>query len=149
MTEDDIRRYFAADPAVRIQIASADDGSPPLAWGDTFCFVVDGHGEAKKMPFATLVSKDYPGFDEASQLDRGGRFRLNLDLGKDRFGQLFGFAPREFAAHRDRFDYSQADRLFPHPAYGANGWASVINPGEGTREALTELMAFALRRAKG
>lgn len=149
MTQDQIRRYFAADPAVRIQIACAEDGSPQLAWGDSLCFVVDDQGRKKKMPFATIVTKDYPGFDDASQLDRGGRFRLNLDLGKDRFGQLFGFAPREFAARRDRFDFSEADRLFPHPAYGANGWASVIDPGQRAGAALAELMAFALQRAKG
>jgi len=146
MTQDDIRQYFAADPAVRIQIACAEDGSPALAWGDTFCYAVDADGEAKKMPFATIVTKDYAGFDEESQLG-GDLFRLNLDVGKQAFERLFGFAPRELAARRAEFDFAETDRLFPHPVYGANGWVSAINPGERTREALGELMALALQRA--
>jgi uncharacterized protein DUF6194 len=147
MTQDDIRAFFAADPAVHIQIAAPGDGSPEAAWGDTFVYVRDEGGAPKKMPFATIVTKDYAGFDAWSKLDRGGLFRLNLDVGREVFAGLFGFAPKELAQHRDRYDFAAIDRLFPHPAYGAQGWVSVINPASASQEQVEALMRGALGRA--
>lgn len=147
MNQDDIRRYLGAHPAVRIQIAAAGDGSPEIAWGDTFFTVVDAGGEARKMPFATLVIKDYPGFDSDSRLDRGGLFRLSLDLGKTQFEALFGFAPKELEQRRGEFDFTATNRLFPHPLYGAHGWASIINPEGAQQDMLQTLLDLALSRA--
>lgn len=124
MTQDEIRAFFAADSRVQIQIAQSNDGSPEVAWGDSFISIA-----GKKMPFATLVTKDYPGFDEASRLGPG-RFRLNLDLGVKPDGQ----------AH----DFTAENRPFPHPVYGAQGWVSIINP---TRAVALALMQAALVRA--
>jgi len=133
VTQDEIRTLFAADPTVHVQLAAQGDGSPELAWGDTFCFTRDAHGAPRKMPFATIVIKDYPGFDDASQLNRGGLFRLNIELAPDAFAELFGFAPRDCAEHQARFDATAIDRWFPHPAYGTHGWASIINPSDASR----------------
>ncbi len=147
MKQDDIRSFFAAHPAVHIQIAGPHDGSPQVAWGDSFVYVRDASGSPKKMPFATIVTKDYAGFDVESRLDREGLFRLNLDVGRETFLSLFGFAPKDFAAHRDQYDFAALDRLFPHPVYGEQGWASVINPAAASTEQTESLMARALERA--
>ena len=101
------------------------------------------------MPFATIVIKDYVGFDIASQLDRGGLFRLNIEVGKQKFEELFGFAPKALDAHRDAFDFTALDRLFPHPLYGSHGWASIINPADASRDAVLALLDFSLARALG
>ncbi|WP_223619058.1 DUF6194 family protein [Lysobacter sp. ESA13C] len=146
MTQDEIRRYLAANGSVRIQVAAREDGSPEMAWGDTFCFAVGADGQAKKMPFVTIVTKDYAGFDEESRLDRG-LYRVNLDVGKAKFEALFGFAPRDLADRRGDFDFAAVDTLIPHPTYGANGWVSIVEPGERSRNALEELLAFAIHRA--
>jgi hypothetical protein len=98
------------------------------------------------MPFVTIVTKDYRGFDEESRLDRG-LYRVNLDVGKARFEELFGFGPRELADRRSDFDFAAVDTLIPHPAYGANGWVSIVEPGERSQNALEQLLAFAIRRA--
>jgi len=148
MTQDEIRAFFAADPQVHIQIAARGDGSPEVAWGDSFISARGEDGVPKKMPFATIVTKDYPGFDEESKLDRGF-FRLNLDVGRERFETLFGFAPKDLASQKGRFDFAAIDRLFPHPVYGTQAWVSVINPGRASREAVEMLMRFALGRAVG
>lgn len=124
MTQDDIRAFFAADSRVELQVAQPNDGSPQVAWGDSFISIA-----GKKMPFATIVTKDYPGFDEDSQLGPG-RFRLNLDLGATPDGQLH--------------DFTVENRPFPHPVYGAQGWVCVINP---TRAVALPLMQAALVRA--
>lgn len=149
MTQDEIRALFAADPRVHIQIAAPDDGSPAIAWGDTFVFVTDETGAAKKMPFATIVTKDYTGFDVESNLDREGLFRLNLDVGRDVFRTLFGFAPKELGQHRERFDFAALDRVFPHPVYGEQAWVSVIEPASSSRAQVESLMQHALARALG
>ncbi|RDZ28762.1 DUF6194 family protein [Lysobacter silvisoli] len=147
MTQDEIRAYLADHAAVRIQIAGPDDGSPELAWGDTFVYALDADGQARKMPFATIVIKDYDGFDTQSQLNRGGLYRVNLDIGKELFEESFGFAPREFDSHRDQFDFAELDQFFPHPVYGANGWISIIQPGTTTRATLEMLLDAAIARS--
>lgn len=149
MTQDDIRAHLGANAAVRIQIAASGDGSPEIAWGDTFFYVLDRNSEPKKMPFATIVVKDYPGFDTDSQLDRGRLFRVNIEVGKDKFEALFGFKPKELDEHRAALDVTAIDGLFPHPTYGVHGWVSVINPGEQTRDTVVALLDFALNRAIG
>lgn len=146
MTQDEIRALFAAHEAVHIQIAGAGDGSPELAWGDTFVSVRRENGVPNRMPFATLVTKDYTGFDVESQLDRGGLFRLNLDVGRDTFTALFGLDPKKLAQHRGDFDFAALDRLFPHPVYGEQAWVSVINPAA-SKQQTQSLMALALERA--
>lgn len=147
MTQDDIRSFFTEHPRVHIQIAAPGDGSPEIAWGDTFVFVRDASGAPKTMPFATIVTKDYPGFDVESKLDRDGVFRLNLDVGRETFTALFGFAPKELAQHRDRFDFAALDRIIPHPAYGEQAWVSVIVPASASSAQTASLMRHALDRA--
>lgn len=146
MTQDEIRRYLAANGSVRIQVAAREDGSPEMAWSDTFCFAVGADGQAKKMPFVTIVTKDYVGFDEESRLDRG-LYRVNLDVGKAKFEALFGFAPRDLADRRGDFDFAAVDTLIPHPAYGANGWVSIVEPGKRSDDKLKGLLDFAIHRA--
>jgi hypothetical protein len=147
MTQDDIRAFFAAHATVHVQIAAPGDGSPEIAWGDTFVYLRLADGTPKKMPFATIVTKDYTGFDVESRLDRGNLFRLNLDVGKQAFQDLFGFAPRDLAQHRATFDFGALDRVFPHPTYGEQAWVSVINPGDESRETVAALLRVALDRA--
>lgn len=149
MTQDDIRHYLDAHAAVHLMISTPGDGSPEIAWGDSFFFVRGDDGEPGKMPFATIVTKDYTGFDSDSRLDRGGLYRLNIEVGKDKFEELFGFRPRELDQHRSRFDFTAVDRLFPHPLYGPNGWASIINPASASEAAVKALLDFSLSRALG
>jgi hypothetical protein len=40
-------------------------------------------GPDRMRPFATIVLRDMAGFDEDSNLDRQGVFRLNIDLGRE------------------------------------------------------------------
>lgn len=149
LTQDDIRNYLGAQPGVEVQIAGPGDGSPEIAWGDTFFSLRKPDGALSKMPFATIVTKDYTGFDEASRLDRGGLFRLNLDVGKEKFAELFGFAPAEFGANQTAFDFAVLDRLMPHPIYAPQGWASIIAPSDDARELVHALLDFTLSRARG
>ena len=72
--------------------AGEESGTPEGSWGDWgdwFFFAGADH----RMPFATIVEHDTPGFDEDSHLDRPGAFRLNIDVGREEFAREFGFPP--------------------------------------------------------
>lgn len=147
MTQDEIRERFASNSSVFIQIANSGDGSPEIAWGDTFFYVRDNSGEPKKMPFTTIVTKDYTGFDSESNLNRGGLYRLNIEIGKEKFEDLFGFKTNEFEDNRSRFNFSSLNQLFPHPLYGSNGWVSIVNPDADSAAKVNNLLDFSLERA--
>jgi hypothetical protein len=146
-TEAEIVAAIAALPGVVAMTASRESGAPEVAWGDTFFFHdPDGDGD-RRFPFATLVTKDYPGFDEQSQLNRPGIHRVNVHAGSERFTELLGFSPREFDRHRQEFDFAEPDRFLPHPVYGGQGWVAVVAPGPRTWDALLQLTEHARRQA--
>ena len=117
-------RFASGLPSVVVQTADEDSGAPEIAWGDTFIY----HEADRKMPFATIVVKDYPGFDTASNLDRPGVFRVNAGVGRERYEELFGHPPAAYAEHAGEYDYTALDRLIPHPVYAVQGWVSILNP---------------------
>ncbi len=130
-------------PGVEQVVASEENGSPEGAWGDRFFHV----GADRRQPFATIVEHDVPGFDEASQLDRPGVFRLNLDLGRTEFERRFGFPPKDFEEHRHEFDFARLDTVVPHPGYALYGFASVVMPGPHLLPEVDQLLAVAHARA--
>ena len=131
----------SALPGSVVVLASEENGAPEVSWGDLFFFYdPEGRGEpARKFPFATIVTKDYGNFDNASQLDRKGVFRLNIDVGPDVFDSLF---PPGTGVD----DASQLDILMPHPVYATYHWVSVLNPTKQTFETVKPLLAEAHSR---
>jgi hypothetical protein len=143
--------FTETDLAARIQLIGPDvthlladeaSGAPRGAWGDWFFYAA---GDQQR-PFATIVSHDVPGFDEESDLGRPGVFRLNIGIGRAEFEREFGFWPKDLADHRARFDFAAADTLFPHPAYGGQGWASMLNPTAGQWAGLERLLVPAYQQ---
>jgi Family of unknown function (DUF6194) len=133
MDQDQIRRYVTDSFAdVDVQVAEPGDGSPEIAWGDTF-FI--HHEDKQRFPFATIVTKDYTGFDEQSDLDRPDVFRLNIGLSKLTFDRLFGAGGEH--------DFTALDVLMPHPVYGVNRFVCVLNPSDETFETIKPLLAEA------
>jgi hypothetical protein len=121
-------------PGVAADTASEQAGAPEVAGGDTF-FFYDPGGVEHRTPFATIVIKDYPGWDEASNVDRPGVFRLNIAAGKSAFEALFGDGT-------SAYDYTAIDTLFPHPVYAEQHWVSVLNP-DATDEQVKDLLRTA------
>ncbi len=139
----------AALPGVVVQTPGPGSEAPEIAWGDSFFFYDpdDRGGEARMVPFATVVTKDYPGVDESSRLDRPGAFRLNVNVGRQRFTELFGFTPSAIAEHAGEFDHAADDVVVPHPVYGQQAWVSVVRPGPATQDPVRDLVAVAHARA--
>ncbi len=117
-------------------------GTEGIAAGDTFFFYdPDRTLEGKdQQPFATIVIKDYGEFDNASDLDRPGVFRLNIHVSKKTFAAQVG-------ATGDHHDYTALDVLMPHPVYAPQFWICVLNPSESTFARLQPLLAEAYDRA--
>jgi Family of unknown function (DUF6194) len=153
MTQDDLIEFATGLPGVVVQTAREADGSPEVAWGDSFFFYdPDDSPDDRRMPFATIVTKNYDGFDEASDLNRPGVFRLNISVGRTAFEELIGYRPADHADRAERPDYTVIDQLIPHPVYAPQGWVSIINPAERTgdlaRSLITDAHANAAERQR-
>lgn len=149
MTEDDIIQFVAGLPGVVAITASEVNADPEVSWGDSF-FFYDPEGDMpadRRFPFATIVTKDYGGFDTASNLDRPGVFRLNIAVGRTKFQELVGYPPAAHADHHDGVDYTAEDRILPHPLYATQAWVSIVNPSQATNDLARSLLAEAHIRA--
>jgi hypothetical protein len=101
----------------------------------------DGSDPAdRRMPFATIVTKDYPGFDTESNLDRPGVFRLNVWVSRQTIEGLFGTTDGEW-------DHAALDTALPHPVYAAQSWVAILNPGPATSALARTLLTEAHERA--
>jgi len=110
---------------------------PELSWGDRFFFYAPDGVIPSGQPYATIVTKDYPG-DELSALG-DGRWRVNVQVGRARAERLVGAGPH---------DLREKDVLLPHPVYGGLGWIAVVNPAERTMPLLLDLVRAAHEDAR-
>lgn len=111
MENEDLRRYLAVNfPGTDLLEAN----------GDLFCVYDPDRDlpDERRMPWATLVTSD--AYDDASNLNRAGVYRLNIGLPKADFQKLF---PVE-----GEHDLTALDVVMPHPIYGSQCWVCVLNP---------------------
>jgi len=132
-----------ADDMTRHICATFDGVNVLEGQGDKF-FLYDPDRDLppeRQLPFATIVTGDH--YDDVSDLERPGAYRLNIGLTKATYAAGFGAATTPP-------DYAARDTLMPHPAYAAQHWVCVVNPGAATLETvetlLAEAHAFAARK---
>lgn len=130
MNETSIRQYIV-ETFAGVEVVEASGGS----------FFFDGSDH--KFPFATLSTSDE--YDQASNLNRPGIFRLNVGVSKETFKSLFaaGPAPGDAGHAEASWDFTALDRLMPHPVYGKLYWVCVLNPSTATFNKIKELLAEA------
>jgi hypothetical protein len=146
MTIDEIISFVDGLDGVLTLRPGPGDGAPEIAWGDTFFYYTpNGVVPQRTQPFATIVTKDYPG-DDTSELDPPEAFRVNVAAGKQAFVHWTGRSPQAPAANTD--DLSASDVVIAHPVYGSLGWLAVKNPGERTDQTLRELLHTAYQLAR-
>lgn len=146
MTIDEIISFVDGLDGVLTLRPGPGDDTPEIAWGDTFFYYSpSGLVPQRTQPFATIVTKDYPGDDE-SELDPPEAFRVNVAAGKEAFVRWTGHSPRESAGNTD--DPSASDVVIAHPVYGSLGWLAVKNPGERTDPTLRGLLENAYQLAR-
>lgn len=122
---------------------------PEIAWGDHFFYYApDGQTPQQGQPFATFVTKDYPD-DALSELDRAGRWRLNIHVGRHRFVLLTGEEPRLSSDNAGTvWDFAATDTVIPHPVYRAQGWIAVVTPSRDSLAVIVSLLEQAHADAK-
>lgn len=85
------------------------------------------YGSDRKLPFATLATVDHE-YDQISQLDRPGVFRLNIGISRPTFESLFGTAKPDVSS----YDFTALDTIMPHPDYAPQSWVCVLTPSVST-----------------
>jgi hypothetical protein len=141
MTIDDIAAaILALDPGIVFD----------SNWGERALFYNPGGKLKKGIYIATFKERDGEN-DKASNLNRGGRFRLNVGLPKGAYFSLFGPPPfRPSAGHivATGHDFTKSDLLTPHPVYGWMSWVAVINPSQATFDSLFPYLIQSLELAR-
>ncbi|MGW6379452.1 DUF6194 family protein [Rhodococcus sp. NPDC055112] len=139
LTERDVIAAATRLPGVVVVTADEASGAPQAAWGDSY-FHLDPD---RKFPFATIVTRDVPGWDTYSALDREGAFRVNFGVGRAGFEDLLGYPPAAHAERADGIDFTVGDRLLPHPTYAAQSWVSIVCPTRTSLKLVLDLLGRA------
>jgi hypothetical protein len=140
MDQSDVFDYISALDDVSVV---EDDGNHFFSCSDD-----EAAQSAHWMPFATLITSD--AYDEYSDLDRPGVYRLNIGVSRATFQDLFGHSESPSATEeqaRSSPDFTALDRIMPHPIYGTQHWVSVLTPSPATFEAVKPLLIEAHARA--
>jgi hypothetical protein len=108
-------------------------------YGYTFFFAGDDH----RLPFVTIANSDNE-FDDVSDLDREGVFRLNIGVSRETFKTLVGHLDAE------DIDYAALNVFLPHPDYARQHFICILNPEgenvEETRRLILEAHSIAAAR---
>jgi hypothetical protein len=89
------------------------------AYGYRFYFFGDDH----RMPFLTIANSDNE-YDNRSNLNREGVFRINLGVRPETFRGMF--PPTE--SDGSELDYTQLNVFLPHPDYAKQSFLCILNP---------------------
>ena len=102
MTIDEIISFVDGLDGVLTLRPGPGDGTPEIAWGDAFFYYSpNGDVPERTQPFATIVTKNYPG-DDTSELERPEAFRVNVAAGREAFLHWTGHTPRSSSRERRR-----------------------------------------------
>jgi hypothetical protein len=108
-------------------------------FGYSFFFVGDDH----RLPFVTIANSDND-YDNVSNLDRDGVFRINIGVSKQTFKSLIAEPSSE------PVDYSVLDVFLPHPDYARQHFVCILNPSgenvETTKRLIIEAHSIAADR---
>lgn len=91
-------------------------------------------------------------YDQFSNLDREGVYRLNIGVSLATYRARFGPEPFPHSPAESGHDFTALDTVMPHPVYGSMFWLSVLHPSEETfaevQPLIEEARAVALERAQ-
>lgn len=113
-------------------VAGLDSVQREENFGYIFFFVGDDH----RLPFVTIAQSDYD-YDNVSNLNREGVFRINIGVSKETFESLVADSGSE------NIDYSVLDTFLPHPDYAKQHWVCILTPSQEHEEATKQLIVEA------
>ncbi|WP_353616059.1 DUF6194 family protein [Bacillus sp. AFS055030] len=101
-------------------------------------FVGDDH----RLPFVTIAKSDND-FDNVSNLERNGVFRINIGISKETYNKL-----NIYQLEGD-IDYSLLNVFLPHPHYAKQHFICILNPKGKNLEKVKQLIEEAHSIAEG
>ncbi len=120
------------------------------SWGEKGIFYNPENKLKRGIYILTIKEKDGDN-DKGSTLDRDGIYRVNLGVRKETFLNMFTAVPKRPAkgcvVDMD-YDFTQTDKIIPHPVYAWMSWICVLNPSSETFESLKPLINEAYEYAK-
>jgi hypothetical protein len=120
-------------------VAELENVQHEKAFGYLFFFVGADH----RLPFVTIANSDQD-FDNVSNLNRDGVFRINIGVGKETFKNLIAEPGSE------PIDYTVLNVFLPHPDYSRQHFVCILNPSgeniETTQQLIVEAQAIAAAR---
>ena len=108
------------------------------SWGEKGIFYNPNHVLKRGVYILTIKEKDGDN-DNGSNLDRENVYRVNLGIRKKTFIELFSDVPKRPSAGEIvsmNYDFTELNKIIPHPVYAWMGWISVLNPSHKTFEKL-------------
>ncbi|GFI61680.1 hypothetical protein IMSAG049_00841 [Clostridiales bacterium] len=108
------------------------------SWGEKGIFYNPKNVLKRGVYILTIKEKDGNN-DKGSNLNRENIYRVNIGLRKQTFLNLFGYLPKRPPAggivDMD-FDFTELNKIMPHPVYAWMGWISILNPSRETFESI-------------
>jgi hypothetical protein len=117
------------------------------SWGESALFYNPDQRLPNGIYFCTIKQQNGDN-DRASQLDRKGVYRLSLGINRKSYEQHFGSKPArptKGGIVDTGHDFTELDRLMPHPIYAWMAWVQVLNPSVSTFVQILSLMDEAYR----
>jgi hypothetical protein len=112
---------------------------------ENFGYVMFFAGDDRRVSFVTILNADYD-YDNVSNLNRDGVFRVNIGVSKETFNKLIGESGSE------AIDYSALNVFLPHPDYARQHYICILNPSgeniETTKSLIVEAHAIAAARLR-
>lgn len=120
------------------------------SWGEKGIFYNPNQVLKRGVYVLTVKEKDGNN-DKGSNLDRENIYRVNVGLRKPSFEKIFGEIPKRPNAARTvdmNYDFTELNKIIPHPVYAWMGWISALNPSKETFEILKPLIQEAYEYSK-
>jgi Family of unknown function (DUF6194) len=120
-------------------IESLENVQQTESYGYKFYFIGDDH----MLPFTTIANTDND-YDNVSNLNRPGVFRINIGVSRTTFDSLIPKTTSEPT------DYTILNTFLPHPDYAKQNFICILNPTgdniEKTKQLIQEAHAIATTR---
>lgn len=120
------------------------------SWGEKGVFYNPENKLKRGIYILTVKEKDGEN-DKGSNLYREDVYRVNLGIRKQTFEEMFGTVPKRPAKGcivNMKYDFTQTDRIMPHPVYAWMSWICALNPSDETFEQLKPLISEAYAYSK-
>ena len=111
-------------------VSSFEGVIPKSSWGETSLFYNPGKLLPNGVYFCTIKEKNGDN-DKSSNLDRDGVYRLSIGISKESYKVQFGprsKRPSKGCIIDTGHDFTETNKLMPHPIYGWMSWIQVLNP---------------------